>query len=174
MRYCLSCLVLLFCASLAVAQQTDVQALVTREFGKTFKVDAKAPQIFADLDGDGTEDAAIVTTSEHPLTDAIDFHYSVIDPYDSYFGFGDARVTVQFSATNVGPTRYLLVLHDWKKTPKAKFVIVNLPFDRLASGKVLVKKKTFTSIHAIEAGGLESDVYWDGKKYRWEPNYFSN
>jgi hypothetical protein len=113
-----------------------------------------------------------VATAKNPLGGELDYHYLAIDPYDAYFGWGNAKDTVQFSATNVGATRYVLVVHNWR-APKAKFVIVNLPFDQLSTGRVAIKKKkaTVNSIHAVEIGGLGSDVYWDGKKYRWEPSY---
>ena len=67
----------------------------------------------------------------------------------------------------------MLVVHNWR-APKAKFVIINLPFDSLALGRMPIKKKkTVNTIHAVELGGLGSDVYWDGKKYKWEPSYIN-
>jgi hypothetical protein len=129
----------------------------------------------ADLDGDGQEDLVVVATAKNPLSGEFEFHYRAIDPYDAYFGFGDPKVTVQFSATNAVSTRYVLVVHNWR-TPKLKFVIINLPFDSLSVGRIAIKKKktTVNSIHAVELGGLGSDVYWDGKKYKWEPSYIGN
>jgi hypothetical protein len=69
----------------------------------------------------------------------------------------------------------VLVVHNWR-APKEKFVIINLPFDSLEVGRIAVKKKkkiAVNTIHAIELGGLGSDVYWDGKKYKWEPSYIA-
>jgi len=77
---------------------------------------------------------------------------------------------MQFSATNAETTRYVLVVHNWR-APKAKFVIINLPFDSLAVGRIAIKKKkTVNTIHAVETGGLAAEVYWDGKNYKWEPS----
>jgi hypothetical protein len=171
---------LLLCGSMAAAQQpaasdrpSDPQQLVTREFGPGIIADLKTPALFGDLDGDGQEDAVIVAKAKSPLANEVDFHYVAIDPYDAYFGFGDAKVTVQFSATNATDTRYVLVIHHWR-APKAKFLILNLPFQTLSLGRIsLKKKKSLASIHADEPSGLSSDVYWNGKKYKWEPGYFN-
>jgi len=179
MRRTLLLAILLVLASLALAQQNppaaaapDPQQAAAREFGPSFKLDAKFPPLTGDLDGDGQEDLVLVATCKNPLTDSIEFHYKVVDPYDEYFGFGDPKVTVGFSNTNIGAPRYLLVLHAWRApAPKAKFVIINLPFERLSLSSMLVKKKKVMSIQAEEAAGVSSAVFWDGKKYRWDAIY---
>lgn len=168
--------ILLFAASLSLAQtapaaKQDPQDFVNREFGTDFAVDTKFPAMLGDLDGDGAEDVIIVATAKNPLAGEDDFHYRAIDPYDSYFGWGDPKTTVQFSATNAGKTRYVLIAHDWK-TPKAKFVVINLPFDQISLARLKLKKKTVNALHVEELGGLAADVYWDGKKYKWAPNAF--
>lgn len=179
-----SALFLLLCACLAAAQQPatqqpaadgppDAQQLVTREFGPGITAVPKAPVLFGDLDGDGQEDAVIVVTTRSPLANEAEFHYVAVDPYDAYFGFGDPKITVQFSATNATETRYVLVIHNWR-APKAKFLILNLPFQSLSLGRLKLKKnKAVACIHADEPSGLSSDVYWNGKKYKWEPSYFN-
>ena len=152
----------------------DAQQLCTREFGDQFKLDPKFKPLTVDLDGDGQDDLLLVATAKSPLSGELDYHYRAIDPYDSYFGFGDPKVTVQFSATHVGTTRYILVVHNWR-APQAKFVILNLPFDSLSTSRITVKKKrTVNSIHGVELGGIASDVYWDGKKYKWAPSYMED
>jgi hypothetical protein len=157
-------------ATSALAQQPKAQELAAREFGPSFTVDAAFAPLFGDLDGDGQEDAVLVATSKSPLGDEAEFHYRAIDPYDSYFGWGDPKTTVQFSQTNAGPARYVLIIHDWR-APKQKFVIVNLPFERLSLGRISRKKKSYNSIHAEESGGLSAEVFWDGRKYKWEASY---
>ena len=157
----------------APAPLLDAQQICTKEFGEQFKLDPKFAPLTVDLDGDGQEDLVLVAGAKNPLSGEPDFHYRAIDPYDGYFGWGNVKETVQFSATNVGATRYVLVVHNWR-APKEKFVIINLPFDSLEVGRIAIKKKkkiTVNTIHAVELGGLGSDVYWDGKKYRWEPSY---
>jgi hypothetical protein len=152
----------------APAPPLDAQQVCTHEFGEQFKLDSKFAPLTADLDGDGQEDLVLVATAKNPLGGEVDYHYRAIDPYDGYFGWGNVKDTVQFSATNAATTRYVLVVHNWR-APKAKFVIINLPFDKLSLGRLAIrKKKSVNTIHAVELGGLSADVYWDGKKYKWE------
>ena len=158
-------------AQQAPAPPLDAQQICAHEFGEQFKLDPKFAPLTADLDGDGQPDLVLVATAKNPLSGELDYHYHAIDPYDGYFGWSNARDTVQFSATNVGASRYVLVVHNWR-APKEKFVIINLPFDSLEIGRIAIKKKktTVNTIHAVELGGLGADVYWDGKKYKWEPS----
>jgi hypothetical protein len=158
-------------AQQAPAPPLDAQQICTHEFGDQFKLDPKFAPLKGDLDGDGQEDLVLVATGKNPLGGELDYHYRAIDPYDGYFGWGNVKETVQFSATNAGATRFVLVVHNWR-APKAKFVIVNLPFDRLSLGRRPTRRKkiTVSTIHAVETGGLSADVYWDGKKYKWEPS----
>jgi hypothetical protein len=158
-------------AQQAPAPALDAQQICAREFGDQFKLDPKFAPLTGDLDGDGQEDLVLVATGKNPLSGELDYHYRAIDPYDAYFGWGNVKETVQFSATNAGTIRYVLVVHNWR-APKAKFVIINLPFDRLSLGRMPMKRKktTLNTIHTAELGGLSADVYWDGKKYKWEPS----
>jgi hypothetical protein len=62
----------------------------------------------------------------------------------------------------------------WRASaPKAKFVLLNVPFDSIEVGRMLVKKKKppINVIKAVEAQVMESSVFWDAKKkrWRWEP-----
>ena len=155
-------------SSTAAAQAINAEELVTREFGKTFTIVGGFAPVVGDFDGDGTQDLAVVVASKTPLVDELEFHYKAIDPYDAYWGWGNAHETVKFSATDAGATRYVAVVHNWQK-PAAKFLVINLPFEKLTASRVAMKKKkSIDSIHAIESSGLESDVFWDGKKYKWE------
>jgi hypothetical protein len=145
----------------------DVNAIVAREFGPAFHAVPGVPLLTADLDGDGAEDAVIVATAKDPLLDQAGFHYKVLDPMNAYFGFGDPKVTTQFSAPGEQP-RYVLVILAWRVTPKAKFVLANLPFQKISLGRVLVKKnKTLPAIKAEDRTG-ESFVYWAGKTWKWQ------
>jgi hypothetical protein len=171
-------LVVIAVSAVAAAQQSpasppDAQQICTKEFGEQFKLDPKFAPLTVDLDGDGQEDLVLVAGAKNPLSGEPDFHYRAIDPYDGYFGWGNVKETVQFSATNAGASRHVLVVHNWR-APKAKFVIINLPFDKLSLGRMAVtKKKSVNTIHAVEIGGLAADVYWNGKKYKWEPSYIN-
>ena len=158
-------------AQQAPAPALDAPQLCAREFGDSFKLDPKFSPLVADLDGDGQEDLVLVATSKNPLSGEIDYHYRAIDPYTAYFGWGNPKITVQFAATSA-VTRHVLVVHNWR-APKAKFVIINLPFERLSIARVAYRKKAVSSIRAEETGGLASDVFWDGRKYKWAASYVS-
>ncbi len=152
--------------------------LVKKQFGPAYKVvDDFTPVFLAgDLNADGIEDAVIVGRTKNPLVDAKEFGYKVLDPHHAYFGFGDPKITYEFNLRDPLRNRFLLVIHGvgqegWRAaTPKEKFVLINVPFDRLTLGRILIKKKVIMAISAEETSILTSAVYWDGKKYKWEPN----
>ena len=99
-------------------------------------------------------------------------------PTTQFYGYGNTKITTQFASEDPA-TRglVLLVIHGagaeaWRAaTPKAKFVIINLPFKQIAVKKLAVKKKTVMAIYAEETGGdrMTSATFWDGKKYRYQP-----
>lgn len=127
-----------------------------------------------DLDGDGVEDAVIVVRFKNPLAGQAQFDYKVVDPYFTYHGYGNPKVTVEFQSDDPRNNHMILVIHGagkegWRaETPKAKFVIVNLPFEKLSVAPLMVKKKKkVMAIMAEEGDGGTSSVYWDGKKYKW-------
>jgi hypothetical protein len=158
--------------------QVDLAALVKQQFGPTFTVASKFPTVLitADFDGDGVEDAVIVANSNEPFPDSFAFKYTVSDPYDAYFGMGNPATASQFSTDDPSRKHVLLIIFGtgseaWRSaTPKDKFVIVNLPFDDIAVGRILVKKNKppLFAIKTHEAQIMDSAVYWDAKKKRWK------
>jgi hypothetical protein len=167
-------------ATVDLADATQLAAFVKQQFGDTFTVPAQFTKsvMAADFDGDGVEDLAIVANSKDPLPDSYSFKYEVSDPYNAYFGMGNPRLS---SAFNADPehAHYLLVIFGsgkdgWRAaTPKAKFVLINVPFDSVELGRMLVAKKKppIFVIKALEAKIMNSAVFWDAKKkrWRWEP-----
>ncbi len=125
------------------------------------------------------EDAVIVANSTEPLTDSAVFKYKISDPYNAYFGTGDPAVTASFRAADPLRNRDLLIIfgsgHDaWRSaTPKDKFVIINLPFDDIEAGQMLIKKNKppIFVIKTHESQIMESVVFWNAmkKQWKWEP-----
>jgi hypothetical protein len=139
---------------------------ITRQFGPAFQPLANFPVLTADFDGDGTEDAVVAATADDPFLDQAAFHYQVVDPLGSYFGWNDPKVTRQFALQTDKPP-LLLIVENWR-APKGKFVVANVPFEKLSLSRVLVKKRTVPAICADEMNGMKSKVYWDGKKWKWK------
>jgi len=179
----------LFFASLGVsfaAAQNNVPApapvdnnFVHQQFGDSCSLEPKWQPIMADLNGDGTEDVVIVARCKNVLIDQGEKNYRVIDPMDSFFGYGNPSITTSFAPDDPKLRGVsLLVIHGagadgWRSaTPLAKFVIINLPVKTLTVKKMKVKrKKIATAIYVEEAGAdqMTSAIFWDGKKYRYEP-----
>jgi hypothetical protein len=158
----------------------QLATLVKQQFGDTFTIPAKfpTPVITADFDGDGVEDVAIVANSKDPLPDSYAFKYQVADPYHAYFGFGDPRLTSSFRADPEHSHHLLVIFGSGKEawhaaTPKNKFVLINVPFDTVEVGRMLISKKKppIFVIKALEAQVMDSAVWWEAKKkrWRWEP-----
>jgi hypothetical protein len=155
----------------------ELTAMVQKQFGKTFTLPPRfpTPLITADFDGDGVEDVAIVAVSTDPIPDSFEFKYRVVDPYNAYFGMGDPSITMSFSSSDPKHKHELLVIfgagaEGWHAAvPKAKFVVVNLPFDTIEVGRLLVKKNKppIFVIKARETQVLDSAVFWEEKKKRW-------
>ncbi|HLK54319.1 MAG TPA: hypothetical protein VKU42_12755 [Candidatus Angelobacter sp.] len=162
------------------ADQTQLAAIVKQQFGDTFTVSAKfSPSLItADFDGDGVQDVAIVADSKDPLPDSYAFKYDVSDPYHAYFGFGNPKISSTFNA-DPEHTHHLLIIFGIGKdawhaaTPKSKFVLVNIPFDNVEVGRMLISKKKppIFVIKAIESQIMDSALWWEAKKkrWRWEP-----
>src|SRR5713101_6574942 len=103
---------------------------------------------------------------------------TVIDPYYDFFGYGDPKVTTTFSEPD--PVRrglVVLIIHGagpdgWRSaTPKAKYVIVNLPYRTISVRKMKLRKKTVEAVYVEEAGEFKesSALVFDGKKFRYVP-----
>src|SRR5271166_5581113 len=151
---------------------------VHQQFGDQFTLVPEAGAVFGDLDGDGVEDAVIAARCKNPMLDQGEHNYTVIDPYYDYFGYGDPKVTTTFIEPD--PARrgiVMLIIHGagreaWHSaTPKAKFVIVNLPYRAISVRKFKLHKKTIQAVFVEEAGDTSdsSALFFDGKKFRYVP-----
>jgi hypothetical protein len=156
----------------------SLATLVKQQFGPTFALTPMTSTaiLTADLDGDGVEDVVLVADSTDPLPDSYQFKYAVSDPYNSFFGFGNPRQTAGYGRSDPGHSHDLLVIFgagpdSWRAaTPKAKFVLINIPFDRIEIGRLMVKKNKppVFMIRAVESRLMDSSIYYDVKKKKWK------
>jgi len=151
---------------------------VKQQFGSQFTLVPEVGVAFGDLDGDGVEDVAIAARCKNPMMDQAEHNYTVIDPLNAFFGYGDPKMTTTFSE-GVPERRGLVVLiihgagkDAWRSaTPKAKFVIVNLPYRTISIRKMKMRKKMIEAIYIEEMSetGDTSALFFDGKKFRYVP-----
>jgi hypothetical protein len=167
----------------ATAPKIDA-AFVAQTFGDQFTFLPEYAPMIGDLDGDGIDDVVIAARCKNPMLDQAEHNYRVVDPYYEYFGYGDPRITTTFSEGDPANRGLVaLIIHGsgfdaWHADkPKAKFVVVNLPYKGLSMRKMDVgskkKPRTIEALFVQEAGdtGQSSAVFFDIKKlkYRYVP-----
>jgi hypothetical protein len=151
---------------------------VHKEFGDNCSLLPGPPQFVGDLDGDGVDDLIIAARCKNPMADQGEYGFLVSDPYNSFLGFGNVKVTSTFNSDV--PDRKgvsLLIVHGvgpdaWRSTKtKPKFLLINLPFQTLTVKRLVLKKKTVLGVYMEEKGEGEatsSVIFWDGKKYHYQ------
>ena len=152
---------------------------IHKQFGDNCSLLAGPQQFVGDLDGDGIDDLVVAAKCKNPMADRDEYSFSISDPYDTFLGFGDVKVTSSF-ASDVPEHRGvgLLIIHGAEKDawraekPKAKFLLINTPFKTLTVKRLTVKKRVVLAIFMEETGegeNMSSVIFWDGKKYRYQP-----
>src|SRR5208282_1165456 len=111
--------VLLLLGAAAFAQQvpsnpTAVQvdnAFVQKQFGSNCSL-LGLPPVTGDLDGDSVEDVVIPARCTKPMVDQAEDSYLVIDPFFTFYGYGNPAITTQFSTEEPERRGYsLLIIH---------------------------------------------------------------
>lgn len=153
-------------------------ALIHKQFGENCSLLAGPPQFVADLDGDGIDDLVVAARCKNPMADRDEYSFVVVDPYDSFLGYSDVKVTSTFASDEPGRRGVcLLIIHGagkdaWRAdSPKAKFLLINLPFKTLSVKRISTKKRMMLGVYMEEQGEGEntsSVLFWDGKKYKYE------
>jgi hypothetical protein len=185
--FCLGCMLPAFAQAPAVSMPAAAQRAVShkidnefvqQQFGDQFTLLPGFGAAFGDLDGDGVEDIVIAARCKNPMLDQGEHNYAVIDPYNDFFGYGDPRMTTTFSEGDPRQRGLVVLVIDgagvsaWRnKTPKAKYVIVNLPYRTLSVRKMKLRKKTIEAVYIEELGEFNesSALFFDGKKFRYVP-----
>ena len=94
---------------------------------------------------------------------------------NAYYGWSNPKITSTFSTEDLVHNTLVMVIHGsgkegWRsEKPKAKFVMINLRFDRVTLSGATFKKKAVAAVRVVESDGVESLVFWDGKKYKYLP-----
>jgi hypothetical protein len=155
------------------------EEFVQKSFGDSCTLLKGAMPWKGDFDGDGVEDIAIPARCKNPLVDQAEYGFKAVDPYGDFYGYGNVKITSEFGSQDPDMKGIsVLVIHgagpdSWRTdTPKAKFLLINLPYKSLAVKKMQSRKKKVTAIYLEEqreGDGIVSAVYWDGKKYKYEP-----
>ena len=154
------------------------QDFVHQQFGDQFTYIASVGAAFGDLDDDGIEDVVIAARCKNPMLDQSEHNFTVIDPYNAYFGYGNPQVPTAFSEGDPSLRGLVvLIIHGsgpeaWRSPkPKAKYVVVNLPYKAIYVRKFTLKKKRIEALYVEEAGslGASSAVFFDGKKFQYVP-----
>ena len=167
----------------AVSMKVDNE-FVQREFGKEFTLVSEFGVMTGDLDGDGVEDAVIAARCRNPLLDEAEHNYTVLDPYMTFYGYGDPRVTVRFNEGDDPARRDLVVLiiHGAgpdrvgarpRRRPNTSSSICHreLSVRKFNVGKNPKKLKQQMAIYVEESNEEResSALYFDGKTYKYSP-----
>jgi hypothetical protein len=161
----------------APAMSVD-ENFIHKQFGEEFSLTPVSIPYVRDVDGDSVDDLVIVARSKKPMLDAAEHNYKVVDPYYDFYGYGDPKLTATFGSEDLMEKNLvILIIHGagteaWRSdTPKAKFVIINVPLKKASVRKLQLRKKQINAIFAEEADSSAGDsvVFWDGKQYKYQP-----
>jgi len=173
------CLVLALSLPLVAETPAPDNDYVHQQFGDTCSLDPQWKAMTGDLNGDGVEDLVLVARCTNPMIDQDEKDFRVIDPLNSFYGYGDTRITSGFGQADPRLKGIsLLIVHGsgadaWRASqPQAKFLVINIAVKSANLKKMRVRrKKTVTAIYVEESSADASTaaIFWDGRKYKYEP-----
>src|SRR5271166_5976524 len=104
---------------------------VHQQFGTEVTLLPEVGTAVGDLDGDGVEDIAIAARCKNPMIDQAEHNYTVIDPLNAFYGYGNPTITTTFSAGDPADRGLVVLIINgagpdaWRSAnPKAKYVVV--------------------------------------------------
>ena len=68
----------------------------------------------ADLNGDGIEDLVVAGHCTNPLADQAEDNFTVIDPYNAFYGYGNTKITTQFASEDPAIRGPGAAGHPWR------------------------------------------------------------
>ncbi len=140
---------------------------IQKEFGSTCKLMPGPPQMKADLNGDGIEDLVVAGHCTNPLADQAEDNFTVIDPYNAFYGYGNTKITTQFASEDPAVRGLvLLVIHgDGPDAWRA----------RKPKGEVRNHQSALQTDRGEEADGKKEADYGDlCRGNRWRPDDLRN
>jgi hypothetical protein len=161
------------------SDEAQLEDFIHQQFGDGFALMPTSKPYVRDIDGDGVEDFVIAAVSKKPMLDAGEHNYRVIDPYYTFYGYGDPKITNTLGSEDL-KTKNLVILiingagtDAWKaEVPKSKYVVINMPFKEISVRRLQIKKKVvINAIFAEEndSTAVDSVLYWDGRQYKYFP-----
>ena len=172
-------------AAAKAQQKAELMEVVKKQFGPDLVIAETANEITArylhpdkkneawkylltgDLDGDGVEDAVIVVRFKNILAGQTQYDYKVVDPYFTYHGYGDPKITSTLSSDDPDQGHVVLIIHGagpeaWRaEVPKAKFAVINLLFENLSvSLEAKKRKQQVLNLESREAS-TSAEIQWD-------------
>src|SRR5690348_9300590 len=136
------------------AQQSTAQPdndFVHLQFGDSCSIEPTWKPMTADLNGDGVEDIVMVARCKNPIIDQDEKDFKVIDPMNSFYGYGNPKITSGFGQQDPRLKGIvLLIIHGagaeaWRSpAPQSKFVVINIAVKTITVKKMKVKRKKST------------------------------